>query len=226
MAFGTLYTRPFNPRSTAILAVAKASSLPLDLVTITSSQEAPEEYLKLNSLGKIPTFAGANGFILSECIAIAIYITSQDKTTTLLGSSNDEIYASILRWMSFANSEILPSLGGWFNPLIGRTPFGQEEVELNMHATLKKLQVIEDHLTTKTTPYLVGESLSLADLFVAGIVAGAFMFFLDREWRDAHPACTKWFLHVYDQPIFADVAGKPVLAEEAMPNVPPGKRGE
>ncbi|KAK4646088.1 elongation factor EF-1 gamma subunit [Podospora bellae-mahoneyi] len=226
MAFGILYTRPFNPRSTAILAVAKASNLPLDLVTITSSQQAPEEYLKLNPLGKIPTFVGANGFILSECIAIAIYITSQDKTTPLLGSGNTENHASILRWMSFANSEILPSLGGWFNPLIGRSPFVQEEVELNRQATLKRLQIIEDHLAAKTTSYLVGETLSLADLFVAGIIAGAFRFFLDGEWRGAHPACTKWFLHVYEQPIFSDVAGRPVLAEEAMANVPPGKRGE
>lgn len=32
-----------------------------------------EEYKKVNPLGKIPTFVGADGFVLSECIAIAIY---------------------------------------------------------------------------------------------------------------------------------------------------------
>lgn len=31
------------------------------------------EYQKLNPLGKIPTFVGANGFVLTEAIAIAIY---------------------------------------------------------------------------------------------------------------------------------------------------------
>lgn len=31
------------------------------------------EYLKLNKLGKVPTFEGADGFVLSECIAIAVY---------------------------------------------------------------------------------------------------------------------------------------------------------
>jgi elongation factor 1-gamma len=56
--------------------VAKASNLHLDLVTITSSQEAPESYRKLNPLGKIPTLATADGFILTECIAIAIYSAS------------------------------------------------------------------------------------------------------------------------------------------------------
>jgi hypothetical protein len=31
------------------------------------------EYLKLSPLGKIPAFEGANGFTLSESIAIAVY---------------------------------------------------------------------------------------------------------------------------------------------------------
>jgi glutathione S-transferase len=33
------------------------------------------EYRKLNAQGKIPTFVGANGFVLTESIAIAIYGT-------------------------------------------------------------------------------------------------------------------------------------------------------
>ncbi|KAL2132797.1 hypothetical protein VTI74DRAFT_3366 [Chaetomium olivicolor] len=227
MSFGTLYTRPFNPRSTAILAIAKAANLPLELVAITSSQEAPDSYRKLNPLGKIPTLVTAKGFVLPECIAIALYITSQDEKTTLLGSTKED-YASILRWMSFANSEILFSLGGWFNPLIGRAPFIQEEVDGHMNATLHKLQILEDHLAAKEDegPYLVGDSLSLADLFVTGIVAGAFMFFLDGEWREKHPKCTAWFKGVHELPMFVEVAGKPVLAEKAMANVPPGRNEE
>lgn len=33
------------------------------------------EYLKLNKLGKVPTFEGSDGYVLSECMAIAIYRT-------------------------------------------------------------------------------------------------------------------------------------------------------
>jgi len=32
-----------------------------------------DDYRKLNKLGRIPTFEGSDGYILSECIAIAIY---------------------------------------------------------------------------------------------------------------------------------------------------------
>lgn len=31
------------------------------------------DYLLLNKLGKVPTFQGADGYVLSECMAIAIY---------------------------------------------------------------------------------------------------------------------------------------------------------
>ena len=126
--------------------------------------------------------------------------------------------------MSFANSEILPSLGGWFNPLIGRAPFNQQELDQSMNATLQRLRIMEDHLSVTT--YLVGERLTLADLFVTGVVAGGFMFFFDKAWRAEHPAVTRWFEHVYAQPIYADVAGRPVLVEKAIPNTFLKQEGE
>jgi len=37
-----------------------------------------EDYQKLNKLGKVPTFEGADGYVLTECMAIAIYSKSTD----------------------------------------------------------------------------------------------------------------------------------------------------
>ena len=66
--------RQANPRSTAIRAVAKANKLDLEIVdTDVSKGPLSIEYLKLNKLGKVPSFAGADGYELTECIAIAIY---------------------------------------------------------------------------------------------------------------------------------------------------------
>lgn len=94
MSFGKLYTYPVcqplflsqkhlltnfqgNPRSTAILAVAKANNVDLEVVATEPSKGVSAEYLKLNKLGKVPTFVGADGYTLHECIAIAIYSTYQ-----------------------------------------------------------------------------------------------------------------------------------------------------
>ena len=39
----------------------------------TAAFNQSAEYTKLSPLGKIPAFEGANGFVLSEVIALAIY---------------------------------------------------------------------------------------------------------------------------------------------------------
>jgi hypothetical protein len=54
--------------------VAKANGLDLEVVDATETKQSPE-YLKINPLAKIPSFEGADGYVLTECIAIAIYGT-------------------------------------------------------------------------------------------------------------------------------------------------------
>lgn len=156
-------------------------------------------------------------------------MASKDEQLGLLGDSKEQ-FASILRWMSFANSEILPTLGAWFNPLIGRSPFNKQALDNAMAGTLQRMQILEKHLSDRSNEvgqpvYLVGESLSLADLFVAGVVAGGFRFFFDNTWRKEHANVTRWFEHVSRQPILASVAGEPVMAEKAIPNTPPQHGG-
>lgn len=53
--------------------VAKANGLDLEIVHTKPPSELPEDYLKINPLGKIPSFVGADGYELTEAIAIAIY---------------------------------------------------------------------------------------------------------------------------------------------------------
>ena len=65
--------RQGNTRTTALLAVAKENNLDIKLIETNPHKGVPEPYLKLNPLGKIPTFVGSDGFVLSEVIAIAVY---------------------------------------------------------------------------------------------------------------------------------------------------------
>ena len=53
--------------------MAKENGLDIEFVHTEPAKGVPTEYLKLNKLGKVPTFEGADGFVLSECIAIAVY---------------------------------------------------------------------------------------------------------------------------------------------------------
>lgn len=62
-----------NPRTTSLLAVAKANNLDIELVQTEPAKGVSDDYRKLNKLGLVPTFQGADGYVLTEAIAIAIY---------------------------------------------------------------------------------------------------------------------------------------------------------
>ncbi|KAG0648505.1 Elongation factor 1-gamma 2 [Hyphodiscus hymeniophilus] len=220
MAFGKLYTYAGNPRSTAIKAVAKANNIELEIVETEPAKGLSSEYLSLNKLGKVPTFVGADGYTLHECVAIAIYITSQNEKTSLLGQTKQD-YATILKWMSYFNSEVLSNLGGWFRPLVGRDPYNKKSVEDSSKAALKAVNVVEEHLTNNT--YLVGERITLADLFAAGIISRGFQFFFDKKWRSENPNVTRWYETVYNQPIYSAVVDKLSFIDEAIKYTPPKK---
>jgi len=192
---------------------------------MSSSSTSPEqgistEYLKLNKLGKVPTFEGADGFVLSECVAIAVYLASQNEKTSLLGKTKQD-YATILKWLSFANTEVLGPLGGWFRPILGRDPYNKKNVDDASKAALKAVHVFEEHLLTHT--YLVGERLTLADLFATSVLARGFQYFFDKKFRAENPNVTRWYETIYNTPSYSAVAPKFEFIEEAIKNVAPKK---
>jgi elongation factor 1-gamma len=220
MPFGKIYSYPKNPRTTALLAVAKENGLEIEIVHEEPDKGVSAEYLKLNPLGKVPTFQGDDGFVLSECIAIAVYLTAQNEKTTLLGKTKQD-YVSILKWMSFANSELLPNLGGWFRPLTGRAQYNKKNVDTAQAGTLKVVGALEKHLLTQT--FLVGERLTLADLFATSIIARGFQYVFDKEFRKEYPNVTRWYELVHNQPIYTSVAGELEFIDEAVKYTPPKK---
>ncbi|TGZ81025.1 eEF1-gamma domain-containing protein [Ascodesmis nigricans] len=221
MSFGKIYSYANNPRTTALLAVAKDNNLDVEFVNEDITKGVSENYKKINPLGKVPTFVSANGqFILSECIAIAIYFAAQNEKTTLLGQTKED-YATILKWLSYANSEILPALGGWFRPLIGRDQYNKKNVDAAAEKTLKAVSVLESHLLNNT--FLVGERLTLADYFAAGIISRGFEFVFDKEFRASHPNTTRWFELIRSQKNYAASADHFELRDEAIKYTPPKK---
>ena len=156
-------------------------------------------------------------------IADANLVTSQNEKTTLLGKTKQD-YASILRWMSYANHELLPRLGDWYRPLIGKDPYNKKAVDDSSKTALKNLSVLETHLTANT--YLVGERLTLADIFAAGLLTRAFSFVLDKEFRSKNVAVTRWYQTVINQPVFKAIFPIPVFAEEVVKYTPQKKEAK
>ena len=131
-------------------------------------------------------------------------------------------YASILKWMSFFNTEVLSPLGAWYLPLLGRQSYNKKAVDDASKTALKAVSVAEEYLLNNT--YLVGERITLADLFAAGIIARGFEFFFDKAWRTKNPNVSRWYETVYNQPIYSAVAADfSLLDTPKLLNVPPKK---
>ncbi|KAI1758541.1 glutathione S-transferase [Hypoxylon sp. FL1150] len=223
MALGTLYIRNPSARTPAILAIAKEHGIELDIVHAdTHGGENYDQLIQVNSLAQIPVFVGPDGFVLTECIPIALYITGQIETTTLLGSNQREYY-QIIQWMSMVNSEMVPNIGGVMLPLLGRP----QPVRKNSEDCLRRFHIgckrLDTHL--QRSRYLVGDQVTLADLFSVGAIIFAVKIF-HKVLEARYPRLFSWFHEVYEIPMFKEIVGEfepfdmpvPMLPEELAPN--------
>jgi elongation factor 1-gamma len=153
-------------------------------------------------------------------VKLTSIVTSQNEKTTLLGKTKQD-YASILKWLSFANSELLGKISEWFGPLVGGAPYNKKNVDEAQKATLARVKVIEDYLLVNT--YLVGERISLADIFVHALLLRGFQKVFDKKFRDEHPNLVRWYETIAAQPFYSEVLPKVDFIAEAVKYTPPKK---
>lgn len=158
----------------------------------------------------------ASASILCSADSGSREVTSQSDTTTLLGSSRRD-YFDILKWMSFANSDFLPSIGGCILPLIGRSPVIRKNPDDCLRALHLNCRLTDNHL--KANRYLIGERLTIADFFVVSMLAGAFMVF-HKVLHTDYTSMTRWFYEVYNMPMYKDVAGDLPQLDLPFPTLP------
>lgn len=152
-------------------------------------------------------------------------VTAQDPKTTLLGKTKHD-YIHILKWMSFFNTEIIIPMVEMYLPLVGIRPYSKDAVDTYRKMTQAAVDVVEEHLNNNTRNFLVGEEITLADIFCAGIIAFGFQFFYGRAWREANPNVSRWYEGVVDMPVYSAVTKKTELLEEPkLMNVAPEKGG-
>ncbi len=145
----------------------------------------------------------------------------QNEKTTLLGQTKED-YIGILKWMSYFNMEIIIPMVEQYLPLVGIRPYNKDTVDMYDKMTQAAVDVVEEHLNNRS--FLVGEDLTLADIFCASIIAFGFQFFYGRSWRQGNPNVSRWYQAIFNQPIYSAVTGKVELLEEPkLINVAPDK---
>ncbi|KAI1484929.1 elongation factor 1-gamma [Biscogniauxia mediterranea] len=217
MSFGKLYWYPKAPRATMCLYIAELNKLDIEYSEAWPIKVDPskggvgDEYLSKFPTGKVPALERPNGFTLFECIPVAIYLAKQDPKTALLGATLEE-EATILKWASFANSELLPPIMAWINPVIGKAPSSPEILAKVEASSEGMVSVVEKALTGKQ--YLVGDQLTLADLFVVAAITRGYQFVFTKKWAATHPAIHEWYMKLKSDPIWKKIDGEPYVLEE------------
>jgi len=204
-----LYTYENNLRAQKVLIVAKYAGINIEVVSHVDFKS--EEFLKNNPTGKVPVLETEHGFI-SESNAIVRYIAREAKPV-LYGKSNLDA-GLIDQWIEFAATEVeLPSFA-WIFPIQGIIPNNPLATKKAQEDVKKVLQILDSHLLSRT--YIVGNTVTLADIVLAISLLQLYQLVLDPTFRGPFVNVNRWFSTIVNQPEVHAILGEVKLSEKAQ----------
>ncbi|MCM2280994.1 MAG: glutathione S-transferase family protein [Bdellovibrionaceae bacterium] len=190
-----------SPRSSAgrCYLVLEELGLPYEVMSLDmmgKREHKSEAYLKLNPNGKVPCLSDGD-FVIWESMAITWYLA--DKYRPALLGATPEMRGLVQQWSYWAITELQPPMVDMLIQLFF-TPEDKRD-----HGAIAKakdrvpprLAILDNAL--RGNSYLVGETLTVADLNVASVVniAGGLGLTLDGL-----PHLTAWFEKIKARPSF------------------------
>lgn len=100
-------------------------------------------------------------------------------------------------------------------------PYDRNAIEAGRVASLDMLGALESILEDRK--YLVGNGMTLADIFVAIYVTRGLQWVLGREWRDRHPAIMRHVEMMINWAPVRSVIPEFIMIKEETPNVNPNQ---
>ncbi|KAM3872855.1 valine--tRNA ligase [Diretmus argenteus] len=208
----SLYVSPHPDDFRSVLTLIAAEFCPSPRPrTITEDPPAP-----LNARPR-PTLvlgAGEGDSILNGASAVAWYLASQGKRAGLGTKQQSQVW----QWLSFADNELTPVSCAVVFPLMGVMEVDKKLQRSSQAELLRVLKVLDRALEPRT--FLVGESITLADIAVAAAVLLPFKYALEPPDRKVLTNVTRWFMTCINQPQFSKVLGKITLCEKMVPVTP------
>ncbi|KAJ7628743.1 glutathione S-transferase C-terminal-like protein [Roridomyces roridus] len=219
---GTLWTTPGQFTGKAIKATAAYAGIKIAYPAsyIHFEDNYKPDFVTKFPYSKVPAWEGADGFTLFESAPIARYIASLAPESGLLGKTAKEA-ALIDQWihlMEEANN-YTENIELYIQHVL--TPYSKSSHELFVQYQIRALRVLNSHLAQRT--FLVGDALTLADIFIAALVLRACGINIATAERAKLPHLVRHMEMVLNQPVFVeagifppipvlDKAGSPFLS--------------
>uniref|UniRef100_T1DNV1 glutathione transferase n=1 Tax=Anopheles aquasalis TaxID=42839 RepID=T1DNV1_ANOAQ len=161
-----LYTTRRTPAGRAVELTAKLLGLELDIqyMDLTKKEHLTPEFLKMNPMHTVPT-VNDNGVPLFDSHAIIIYLVSKYGKDDTLYPKDLVQQAHVNAMLHFESGVLFARLRGILEPVFywGQTEIPQEKLD----SIQKAYELLEGTLSTGGTDYLVGSSITLADVSVS-----------------------------------------------------------
>ena len=165
-----LYMNVLSPNVRRVRLTAAVLGLRLDEKTIdfAKNEQKSPEYLALNPNGAVPTLVDGD-FVLTESRAIMQYLAAQKPESGLL-PRDERGRADVTRWQFWDSSHFSPQIGTLAFQRVLKPRFGMgapdgAKVEEALAGFRRYAAVLDRWLDGRR--YVIGESLTLADLTLA-----------------------------------------------------------
>ncbi|CAL1385631.1 unnamed protein product [Linum trigynum] len=212
---------PGNKNANKALIAAEYSGVKISIAEnfeMGVTNKTPE-FLKMNPIGKIPVLETPEGPVF-ESNAIARYVVKLNADNPLFGSSAIE-YGQIEQWIDFSSLEIDANLISYFKARMGWTPYFPAVEEATIASLKRGFEALNTHLASRT--YLVGDSVTLADIVMACNLYLGFARLLPKSFTSEFPHVERYFWTVVNQPNIKKVIGD-VKQTDSVPPVESAKK--
>jgi glutathione S-transferase len=187
-----------NARRLSAFMSYKGIKIPTEQVDLITNEQLSDEYRAINPQATIPALVLDDGAVLTEGVAICVYLESLYPENPLLGTNASE-RGQIINWMhilfhSFLlpTAEVLRNSGdvfhnrAWPGPLdLQQIPALVERGHLRIEGFLQQL-----NQSLEGREYLVGDRLTQAD--IDGTVIVEFQRWVKRDIPTDHTHIVNW----------------------------------
>jgi len=196
-----------NPQLWRVLITAKYANI--DVEQVLGVDPTSKDSLSFNPLKKLPYLEAPEGKLFGSA-AIVRYLARKSKGT--LYGSNDFEASLIEQFISMASMDIELPGNVWVFPILGLIPNNSSAVTKAKGDIRSALDYLNKHLATRT--FLVGERITIADIFVACSLYYLYQKVLDSGFRKAYHNTNRWFNTIVHQPEVKSVIGEFKLCDK------------
>lgn len=185
----------YNPMSRAAMTRVLLEELGVEYVVKPvayddGSMRSPE-FLAINPMGKIPVIVD-NGVVVTETVAIAIYLADKYKTPNDLAPAiDDPRRGEYLKWLVFQSSCIDPAM------MQAGAKFEMDRMRASWGSVDLVVDVLKDRLA-QADPFLFGDWFTAADAILGTAVGWATQF----DMFPKEPALMDYVQRVAARPAF------------------------